>query len=208
MADETIDILGPGRPIKLVDNGDDTYSIAVSGSVTMPDPMNITGTVEISSASRATLGEVVELSITPTITAGAYSIGDVGGSLLSFDFTTIPNYTAELWSGAQIQSVNIYDDANQKIGCKLYLYKSAPASIADNAAFAPSYADLKKTIGIATFVPGDYSTVNSNALALKGGLQINFPITSTVLYAFLVFDGAPTYAGTSDLTIEIVALAL
>lgn len=200
MSDKILDILGPGRAIKLVDNGDGTNSISVSDIGG--------GTVAVSSIPRSTLNQVVTISVTPVISTGIYAIGDSIGSLFAFDFTTVAGYVAGLWRGAVIRALRVFDDDNEKAGCTLYLFKSAPTTVADNAAWAPSYADLKKFSSRVAIATGDYTTVNSNAFVLQEALDIHLGVSSTVMYGILVATGTPTFSAVSDLTIEIDAITL
>lgn len=69
MADETIDIFGPKRSIKLVDNGDGTYSIAISGSLAgMPPSVS---SVHSTSHALVRSEDVVVFTATATATLPA-----------------------------------------------------------------------------------------------------------------------------------------
>lgn len=152
----------------------------------------------------ATMISLIEKTSTPTITAGAYSAGDVVGGRLSF--------VLQAGSGAFfVKSVRIVDDDNEKAASKLYLFNAAPTSIADNAAFAPSVDDLKMLVAIVTIASADFSTINSNAVALvdersgiDGGM---FNVPGGTLYGYLVCDATPTYTATTDLSITINVLS-
>ena len=132
-------------------------------------------------------------SVALTITAGAYSANDVVGGLLSFAVADT--------NGASgiIRGLRLTDGDNEKAACKLWLFSSAPSTIADNAAFAPSVADLQKCLGYLTIAAADYTTVNSNALAVVDELSFDFSTANGTVYGYLVCDATPTYTATTDL---------
>ncbi len=148
----------------------------------------------------ASMVKVVEATSTPTITAGAYSAGDVVGGRLSFSLQA----ASGVWL---LKSVRIADDDNEKAACKLYLFNSAPTSIADNAAFAPAIADLQALVAIVTVAAADFSTINSNAVALKESLASVFVVPGGTLYGYLVCDATPTYTATTDLAITLLLMS-
>lgn len=145
------------------------------------------------------LQKLVEVTVTPTITAGAYSAGDVVGGLLTFDVSGASGVFS-------LKSVRIADDDNEKAACHLYLFNSAPTSIADNAAFAPVIADLKKLVADVAVASAVFSTLNGNAVALKEALTAIFTVPAGKLYGYLVCDATPTYTATTDLAIQLTLL--
>lgn len=150
---------------------------------------------------------IAYVSTTPTITAGAYSANDVVGGLLTFQLQPPPLAGTTPCNGF-LRIVSVVDDDNEKAACKLHLFRAQPSAIADNAAFAPSLADLQKRIGVVTIAAADYVTINSNAQALETGLEMEFEATGGNLYAYLVCDATPTYTAATDLTIAITCLLL
>lgn len=139
------------------------------------------------------------VSVRPTITAGAYSANDVVGGRLDF---TIPWKAA----GGFVDSVRIVDDANQKAAMTLYLFSRVPTAIADNAAFAPTVADLQALAGTIAIAATDYVTLNNNAVAIKrlnSDGAISFWCPDGILYGYAVVSGTPTYANAADLQFEL-----
>lgn len=132
-----------------------------------------------------------------TITAGAYSASDVVGGLVA---VTIQQ--GRFASGV-IRKLSVVDDDNEKAALTIYFFSEAPTSIADNAAFAPAIADLKKMSGSVAVAAGDYVTLNGNAIALKTEINHDFQATTGILYLYLVCTGTPTYTATTDLTLEL-----
>ena len=141
-------------------------------------------------------------TVTPTITAGAYSAGDVVGGLLTF---TLANTRG---ADGIVRSVRIADGDNEKAACKLWLFAEQPITIADNAAFAPTDNDISKCVGVIAFAAADYTTASANAFAAKHERGIDFTDTNGTLWGYLVADATPTYGTTTDLTITITTYLL
>jgi len=148
----------------------------------------------------ASMIKLIEQSTTPTVTAGAYSASDVVGGRLTF--------TMAAASGVYLlKSVRLVDDGNVKAAGSLYLFNSAPSSIADNAAFEPTVADLAKLVAVVPVASADYTTLNSNAVALVEDLNSYFSVDGGTLYGYFVCSGTPTYTATTDLTISLFLMS-
>lgn len=132
------------------------------------------------------------------ITAGAYSANDVVGGLLTFDVHSAGG-------GGVIRQVILCDDDGEAAACKLYFFNAAPSSIADNGAYAPTFADLKKRVGARVAIAAaDYNTFSGNSIAVKSDLSIEYATDGGKLYAYLVCDATPTYSATTDLYLRLV----
>lgn len=143
-------------------------------------------------------------TVQPTITAGAYSANDVVGGLLGFSLLNGYRQVAGF-----IRSVRISDDDNEKAALKLHLFESAPAAIADNAAFAPSFADLRKRFAVIAIAAADFTTINSNAQAIVStNTSLDFQAENATIYGYLVCDATPTYTAVTDLVITLTAYLL
>lgn len=143
-------------------------------------------------------GNRQSVSVTPTITAGAYSAGDVVGGLITFSLPTAG-------AGGVINQIVIADDDNEKAQAVLYLFDSAPTTIADNAAFAPAIADLAKLVAVIAVASADFTTVNSNAYAIK--TAINQTYKGSALYMYCVCVATPTYTAVTDLIFKLTVSA-
>lgn len=135
---------------------------------------------------------------TPVITAGAYSAGDVVGGLITLDVSSAGG-------GGVIRRLMLIDDDNEGAVLTIYFFDAAPDTVADNGAFAPSVADLKKMIGNVAIAAADYLTLNSNKIVTKDGddLNIDYETKSGNLYAYIVCTGTPTYAAITDYTLRV-----
>jgi hypothetical protein len=139
-----------------------------------------------------------QVTVAPTITAGAYSAGDVIGGVMEIPVNS--------YSGI-IRQVNVDDDDNEKAEITLYFFNAAPTAILDNAAFAPAIADLKKLVGVLVVATANYTTVNSNAWAAKAAVDIEYALAESgvpKLYCYGVVTATPTYTATSDLQFRFI----
>jgi len=147
--------------------------------------------------------KIVEVPI--TVTLDAYDASDVVGGTLTSD--AIEQHQG----GGQLEWVRVVDAASQSEPFLLYVYNSAPSTIADAAAFAPVLADLLKTIGCVSIAGADYDASGDDAYALtdavdvKTGRPICFDNLATgKLYFRLVANAStPDYAAADDLTIHV-----
>jgi hypothetical protein len=93
----------------------------------------------------------------------------------------------------------------------LYVFNAAPTTIADDAAFAPAIADLKKLVAKVEIAADDYTSISdgtaNNAYALKQDLNEVYKADGKGnLYAYLVATATPTYAAATDLTVNLSVL--
>lgn len=140
---------------------------------------------------------IIRRTVTPTITAGAYTALDVIGGTLTFT-------NAE----GTLNSVLISDAANQAVSYYLYLFHSVPTNIVDNAAFDPVDADIKNIIHRVYLDSGDAYVLNDNRVNLKeysleNRRNLRSGERSGNLYGFLVPVTAPTYAATTDISVVL-----
>lgn len=141
----------------------------------------------------------IAVSVTPTIGTDAYTANDVVGGLLTFDVT------GGAIGGGLINSAWVVDDDDEKAALKLYLFDEAPTTIADDAAFEPTAADLKKLVSVVSI--SAYTTVNSNAYCVVEDINNVFTAPNGNLYGYLVCTATPTYTAATDLTVKLMILA-
>ena len=139
-------------------------------------------------------GDGVTISQTPTITAGAYSAGDAVGGLLTF-----ANAARTSGGGGFVKNVLLVDDAGQDAQLELWLFDQTFTAIADNAAWAPTEADLENLIAIVSTVDGTWRAAGTpSAISVEASLR--YDLTGTSLFGQLVTRGTPTFAATDDVT--------
>lgn len=144
-------------------------------------------------------------TITPdlAVTLSAYTIGDVVGGLITINVSG----GAATGGGGVLRRLMLVDDADQKEPYTLYLFDQKPGVIANDDAFAPTVADLKKMIAKVSIAAGDYVTLNGNAIAIKEQLEIDYTCVEGYLYGYLVAVDTPDYAAAADLTLRLTVWA-
>jgi hypothetical protein len=135
----------------------------------------------------------------PTVTAGAYSAGDAVGGLLTF-----ANAARVSGGGGVIKSVVIIDDAGQDAELELWLFDRTFTAMADNAAWAPSEADLENLVGVistADSARGWMAAGTPSVITID--VATRFDLNGTSLFGQLVTRGTPTFAATDDVTVKV-----
>lgn len=159
-------------------------------------------TVALSQTLAATgvtiLGQVSDTPLTPAVTAGAYTAGNVVGGLLHFTNVFGPAFSGTL------TDVLVKSKSVQTTGYKLYLFSQNPthSTWTDKAAAAINVADLPYLLGMWTLGASDsgLGTETTNQLD-----AINSAIESVNqdLYGILIAVATPTYTSTSDVTVSV-----
>lgn len=143
-----------------------------------------------------------DFTLNPTIIATPYTANTVVGGLQTI--------SGNLAARGIIRDVLVLIDGAITPALDLYFFKSAPTAIADNAAFAPSYADQLKLItgDKVSIGSGDYQTLNSKTRAHKVAINRDYVASSTTgvwsLYLYIVTTGTPTFPSTSALTVRVL----
>ncbi len=160
----------------------------------VPHSLNGDGTVSAGGP------QPLRASQTPAITAGtAYAAGNAVGGLLVFA-------NMVLNGGAVLQSAVLRDKAGQNVAYDLFLFDSAPAAPTDRSAVSLSAADLARCVGVVSFAGmtlGAASTMG--VITVSPGLAVR-PAGGSTLWGILVTRGAPTYAGSTDLSLDLLTL--
>ena len=78
------------------------------------------------------------IAYVPVITTAAYSANDAVGALV--ELTEVVEVAAK---GIIITGISLIDTDKQDVEMNLVFFNAAPTGIADNAAFAPTGADLR-----------------------------------------------------------------
>lgn len=186
------DASGATFTYKTTDNaGVDTPHVIVDEIVT--GTLTLTGEDHIGQVG----GHTVVIKPTITVTAGAYSAGDViggeialtsamrgsGGSgvLTDFILTTADGETPEL---------------------HVLIFDSNPASnVADNGAFSWGSGDWGRLIGDVHIAAADWYTLGADGVCHKQGVNMGVKASGSAdLYCYIVAVGTPTFGATSDLT--------
>lgn len=148
--------------------------------------------------------QTVTASVTPTITASAYTTGQEIGGLMTF--TSMARASA--YSGV-VQSIHVTWTTAQTTTIKLYLFNSNPSATTwtDKTTAAINASDIPKLIGVYTLSANDsgLGTVTINNLDGIGKAFV-LPSSGTTIYAVAVVVGTPTPASTSSMIVNITTL--
>lgn len=133
-------------------------------------------------------------SVTPD--TSAYTAGDSIGGALTFDIGSSAS------GGGLINNLIVSDNDNEGAAGALWLFKADLATpIADQAAFAPIFADLANLIDIITLP--SFTTINSLKVAVLTDINDKFQVTGGKIYGYFVCSGTPTYASSKTLRFQL-----
>lgn len=139
----------------------------------------------------------ITIAQTPTVTAGAYSANDAVGGLLTFAGAALAT-----GGGGVIKDVIFLDDAGQDAETELWLFNATFTAMSDNAAWAPSQADLRKLVAIVSTTGSVWRAAGTPSACVVECAQ-RYDCVGTSLFGQLVTRGTPTEAATDDITIII-----
>lgn len=154
-------------------------------------------------ATEVHLGEVGGSSnvpaVTPTITAGAYVANDIVGAI-----QTITDAARTSGKETILQSIVIKDLAKQDVEMVLWFFDRNPVNgtYTDNIPLDIHDTDFGFLVGKVKITADDYDDAADNSAATKCNIGLMMtPSGGANLYCVMQTTEAPTYAGTSDLTI-------
>lgn len=144
--------------------------------------------------------KVLEQVAAPTVTAGAYSAGDVIGGLIKLEFQTAGGWCA-------LNDIVVVDDSDVIASLNIHVFNEAPTSVNDNAAYAPSVADLNKKV--AKVAISSFDTDGSDRWG-SAAPQINnklIRLPKNALWFYIVDPTGVTLASTTAITFQVTVLA-
>lgn len=155
----------------------------------------------------------IKASVTRPSNANAYAAGDVIGTAAS-DVIAFPNLARSNGGAGMIINAVVVDSASQatKPSLELWLFTVAPAAVADNAAFAPTDAELENLVGVIdlTSVRVGNATVGAGGNSVLPSAVSTLPFKceagSTTLYGVLVVRNAYTPVADEKFTVILNAL--
>ena len=194
MAVESFSGLYESSPTSTADGKEKVVGISPTGAVR----------VTMESAGGTALDGMLRAADTAVVTAAAYSTGNAVGAKRTFT-----SMAASAGRGGVLQTVIVRDKAGQNVNYDLILFDADPSSttVTDKAAVAVNTADLAKIIGVVQLSGIVLGASSTMGVLTASGLGLAYKITSgTTIYGILVTRGAPTYASTSDVSVELIAL--
>jgi len=146
-----------------------------------------------------TPSDILSIAQTPTIDTAIYAAGDlIGGKLTFANATRVAAYSGK------VTNVMIRDLDAENAPMDLILFNADPSgtTFTNNAALDIADADLSKIFAVIHI--SDWTTFADNSVAHVGELYKAFKLASgSSIYGALVSRGTPTYASTSDVSVEI-----
>ena len=168
----------------------------------LPTGTNVIGKTGIDQTTYGTtnavyVGGTSQSQVTPAVTVGAYSAGNVVGGLISFG--TVVNST--VLSGV-IESMTVAAKINYTGGFKLNIFASSPSTtFTDKTAPAITTADTAKWLDEIVFSSA-VQTLGTNCSFYKAdNIGSAVVLAGTTLYGVLTCTGTPTFATTSDVVV-------
>lgn len=147
----------------------------------------------------------LDVSAVPVINTAIYAVGELLGSKLS-----LASAVRVAAGGGIIQSVTILNKAKQNAPLSVVFFRADPSAttFTNHTALTVNAADQSKIIGQVAVVAADYLSLANISIGSPTPKGIGFALPAgTTLYAALISQGTPTYASTSDLTLEVAVLA-
>jgi len=152
-------------------------------------------------AGEAHIGEVggnsLVVTVTPTVTAGAYTALDIVGAI-----QTIANATRVSGEATILQSITVTDLNKQNVELTIFFFNANPANgtYTDNLALTIHDTDMAMCVGKVKVSASDYSSASASSVATVSNFALPLTPAATSLFAIAqASSGAPTYASTSDL---------
>lgn len=134
---------------------------------------------------------------TPTVTVGAYLANDCVGGMLTF-----ASAARNAGGGGVLKDVIILDDAGQDAELELWLFNASFTSPGDNAPWAPSQADLRKLVAIASTADGAWRAAGTpSAIVIE--VSQRYDLVGTSMFGQLVTRGTPTFLATDDVSTAV-----
>lgn len=140
------------------------------------------------------------ISQTPAISTGAYAANDAVGGKLTF-----ANAARVTGGGGVIKNMLIIDDAGQDAELELWLFKVTFTAMSDNAAWAPSEADLENLVCVISTQESSQGWMAAGTPSIVDTeVARRYDLTGTSLFGQLVNPtDTPTYVATDDITVKI-----
>ena len=147
------------------------------------------------------------IAVTPTVGTAAYTALDTVGGKMTFAI-------ADQGFDGLIRGVLLTDNANQKEPYTLYVFDAVPSTIADDASYAPTLADLKKLATTVAVGTADWATIAANTIAWAmigghedGKMEQAVHSDNGDLYMYAAAVATPDYVAADDLTITLIVEA-
>lgn len=154
------------------------------------------GTVAIAAST-------TDVAVTPTVTASAYTAGNVIGGIMTF-----ANILAATSFNGVLQSITAKFKASAVVGnLEVAIFKGSPSNGTYTDKTAPTWnaSDMANLVGIYV-LSSPNSKLGTMTIYNLDGVGKSLVGGSTSLFAVVIVDGTPTPASTSDFTLQLSVL--
>lgn len=144
------------------------------------------------------------ISVTPTITAGAYGSGDCLGGLMTF-----ANAARVSGGSGIVQSICVLDKTQaQRAAMDLLFFDRSVTVAGDNNPVATSDGDMANCLGVVQIGPYNSAWPGTplNSFASLFNVGLPFVLNGTDLFVQAVVRATPTYTSTTDLVFILTIL--
>lgn len=164
----------------------------------LPDPLSLLRPVS----------KTITLSKTRPADTTTYAAGDViAESTSAATVWTFAGAARANGLGGILQAAELVDSAAQtlKLDAELWLFDTAPATQNDNAAWAPSDAEMKASLGYIVFATGTFKVAGANGVSVADALAKSFQCAAatTSIFAILVARNAYVPVSAEELTLRL-----
>lgn len=138
------------------------------------------------------------ISVTRPANTTQYTAGDVMGGLFTFSVAA--------GSSAFVRGAVFIDSAAEatKPEFDLFLFSAEPTVAADNAAFAPTDAEMLKCVEALVFLASNFKTAGANGVITRTGLDIPYThVTDRNLYGVMVARNTYTPVSSEVFTLTL-----
>ncbi len=196
MADNVAITAGSGTTIAADDVGGVMYQRVKIATGADGSATDVSATAPIPVA-----GQYFDVTVAPTVTAGAYSAGDIMGALLTFS-----NVARAADEEIVITGVQVACKAAVAPALTLVLFNADPSSTTktDNAAYSLNAADVFKVIAAIPLAPYIYDHGTPNTWNVDGLGIVASPVSAgRDIYGLLIDATGVTLTSTSDIQVRV-----
>lgn len=181
---------GPGSTMKVIDGTNKAVvaNMIFNGTTWVKESRNVQSQATITLAATTVVHHAFDV-----ISTAAGAVLDFTALGLTGDLINITGVRVK-YAGAAIPGAHT--------GYRLHLYHTAPAAIADNAAFNLPAADLPKYIGYIT--TSTLVDLGDNCISIDNDVDFACRLAGTSLYGILSCIAAETPVANTVITIELV----
>lgn len=193
-----------GSPVAVMsDDGKNAAAVlAASTSPAVTDPALVVALSPNGGSSFVGLvgGSLASTSVTPTVTAGAYSTGQVIGGVMTF-----ASMARAAGKTGYVTAASASSKVANTVEIDLFIFNATPSNstTTDHGAFALSSLDFTKLCGVIPltgwYAGGTPSVGYSDTCRVPA-----VGLAASSIYVVAVARGAITFTGTSDITFQLV----